>query len=223
MVKKEKSTSSAKNQDEQIIFCNRPLDKAGIDARKEERKRRENELQSTIEKFSSDPIVLADKMISYLRCYGKDRYYLNKIIDAYFTAINPIFKKAKEKGDGPLRKRVGELKKDINIWMWSVINDKRYYDDYNGLTEELENFKMEWKEILEDVAMLRVEPSEAGQEHRKPKPKKRGRKKDPKVKSRNKEIAKYKDQNPKLCWKEIGQKFNVSDDIARKACNDPDN
>lgn len=52
---------------------------------------------------------------------------------------------------------------------------------------------------------------------------KRGRKKDPKVRRRNKEIAKYRANNPKLSWKEIDIKFDVSADIARKACNNPDN
>lgn len=52
---------------------------------------------------------------------------------------------------------------------------------------------------------------------------KRGRKKDPKVRCRNKEIAKYRSNNPKLSWKEIGIKFDVSADIARKACNNPYN
>ena len=52
---------------------------------------------------------------------------------------------------------------------------------------------------------------------------KRGRKKDCKVKRRNKAIAKYQVNNSQLSWKEIGDKFNVSADIARKACNNPDN
>jgi len=52
---------------------------------------------------------------------------------------------------------------------------------------------------------------------------KRGRKRDPKVRRRNKEIAKYRVNNPRLSWKEIGDEFDVSEDIARKACNNPDN
>lgn len=52
---------------------------------------------------------------------------------------------------------------------------------------------------------------------------KRGRKKDPKVRTRNKKIADYRVLNSKLTWEEIGLKFNVSADIARKACNNPAN
>jgi len=52
---------------------------------------------------------------------------------------------------------------------------------------------------------------------------KRGRKKDPKVRTRNKKIAEYRALNYKLTWEEIGSKFGVSGDTARKSCNNPDN
>ena len=52
---------------------------------------------------------------------------------------------------------------------------------------------------------------------------KRGRKKDPKVKRRNKAIADYKAKNPRMTYKETGKVFDVSADTARKACDNPDN
>ena len=52
---------------------------------------------------------------------------------------------------------------------------------------------------------------------------KRGRRKDPKIKTRNRQIAEFKANNPGKTYKEIGQKFNVSAEVVRKACNNPDN
>jgi hypothetical protein len=56
----------------------------------------------------------------------------------------------------------------------------------------------------------------------KTKTRKRGRKKDPKVKRRNKAIVKYQARNPRMTYKEIGTYFDVSADTVRKACNNPE-
>ena len=85
------------------------------------------------------------------------------------------------------------------------------------------------KQSLIDTALIDVKtdlpktPERTKKKEKKPKPKKRGRKKDPKVRTRNKKIAEYKTRNYKLTWKEIGSTFGVSDDTARKACNNPAN
>ncbi|MDD5011820.1 MAG: hypothetical protein PHQ00_06830 [Phycisphaerae bacterium] len=101
---------------------------------------------------------------------------------------------------------------------------QRYINNklFSNWKEHKDFIKYHFKEILPELKAIQkmlVKPEKPA----KTKPKKRGRKKDPKVKRRNKEIAKYQAKNPRKSYKEIGKKFNVSAEVIRKACNSSDN
>lgn len=126
-----------------------------------------------------------------------------------------------------------EIAKDLKETYYQFINDVPKIfaiKDENNLYDELFNLKCNLSDLaktlqsganIAKMAREELEPAETGSESKGKS--KRGRKKDPKVRRRNKEIAIYRANNPKLSWKEIGIKFDVSADIARKACNNPDN
>lgn len=82
---------------------------------------------------------------------------------------------------------------------------------------------MDWitdvKKVLQADAQ---KPAETEHENKKSRIK-RGRRKDPKIKTRNRQIGEFKANNPDKTYKEIGRQFMVSAEVVRKACNNPDN
>jgi hypothetical protein len=89
-----------------------------------------------------------------------------------------------------------------------------------GLSLNFQTYQLSIEKLLSGV--IAQKDAETGQKNNKGR-RKRGRKKDPKIKTRNRQIAEFKANNPDRTYKEVGRKFKVSAEVARKACNNPDN
>ena len=121
-----------------------------------------------------------------------------------------------------LERGIGGSEDNIGIDRPSVIYPRAFKSIMKRAKQSCSDLRNLESEV-EAVSLMKTEeekPAEIGQGSKIRK--KRGRDKDPKVKRRNKSIAEYRALNFKLTWKEIGSKFGVSADTARKACNNPD-